>query len=62
MRTENGIELWVVTHDAAPVEGFSVKDPSRTPETWAFSTRAEADAKFDERLMHAKTHPPLRRP
>jgi hypothetical protein len=60
VRTKNHIELWHLTHDTASVEVFTVKDPRRTPEDWPFNSRAAADAKFDERLVHAETRPPLR--
>jgi hypothetical protein len=61
VRAENGIELWHVPHPAGLAEGYLVKDKKRTPEDWQFKTRAEADAKFEERRKHAETHPPLRR-
>lgn len=55
VRVEAGIELWRIAHPADPNEAaFVVKDPRRTPEVWTFSTRTEADAKFSERLLHAK--------
>jgi hypothetical protein len=60
IRIENYIELWHLTHDTASVEAFTVKDPRRTPEDWSFGTQAEANAKFQERLTYAETHPPLR--
>lgn len=54
-RADAGVELWRISHPADPSEAaFVVKDPRRTPETWAFSTRAEADAKFEERLIAAR--------
>jgi len=60
--TADLIELWRITPTGAPnVEAFIVEDRKRTPETWQFRTRVDADAKFEERLEFAKTHPPVTR-
>lgn len=59
IRVENDVELWHLTHDSAPVEAFTVKDPRRTPEGWSFKSRADAEVKFAERVAHAETHPPI---
>lgn len=48
-RTENGVELWRsdLLHGGQVIESvFIVKDPTRTPETWPFGSRAEAIEKF----------------
>lgn len=59
-RVERDVELWRITHPVdKSVEAFIVKDPRRTPENWAFGNREEATAKFDERVRHAETNPPL---
>ncbi len=62
IRAENGIELWQITHDVDPTkEAFIVKDPTRTPEDWGYASRADAKAKFEQRLAYAEARPPLLR-
>jgi hypothetical protein len=53
------VELYHLTHDAAPVESFIVKDRRRTPEDWAYKSRSQAEEKFAERVRNAETQPPI---
>lgn len=60
LKSERHVKLWRISHKDGPnIEAFLVKDPKRTPEDWPFNLRAEADAKFEERVKNAKTEPPL---
>lgn len=55
MRYEDDIELDHLMHPANPdAEVFRVGDRRRTPKDWTFGARAEAEAKFEERLENAK--------
>jgi len=57
----DGVELWCIEHPVDPeTRAYIIKDPRRTPETWAFGSIAEARAKFDEVVANAKNTPMLR--
>jgi hypothetical protein len=53
----DGVQLFQIVHPADDAEAFVIKDPQRTHETWGAFTRAEADARFEARIVYAREHP-----
>jgi len=52
LRVEKDVRLWRIASPSGDFEedGYLVDDATRTPETWSFWNRLEADAMFRRRV------------